>query len=88
MICCSREATQARRLGFAGKSAIHPDQLAIINQIFDVTPEEIAWAEKAIAELDNAENRGKALSTIDGKLVENPHRAVAERILSRRKPQY
>jgi citrate lyase subunit beta / citryl-CoA lyase len=81
-----REATQARRLGFAGKSAIHPDQLAIINQIFDVTPEEIAWAERAIAELENAENRGKALSTIDGKLVENPHRAVAERILSRRKP--
>jgi citrate lyase subunit beta/citryl-CoA lyase len=79
-----REATQARRLGFAGKSAIHPDQLAIINQVFDVTPEEIAWAEKTIAELDNAENRGKALSTIDGKLVENPHRAVAERILSRR----
>jgi citrate lyase subunit beta/citryl-CoA lyase len=79
-----REATQARRLGFAGKSAIHPSQLAIINQIFDVTPQEITWAEKTIAELDNAENRGKALSTIDGKLVENPHRAVAERILSRR----
>ena len=81
-----REATQARRLGFAGKSAIHPDQLAIINQIFDVTPEEVAWAERAIAELDSAEHRGKALSTIDGKLIDNPHRAAAERILSRRKP--
>jgi len=79
-----KEATQARRLGFAGKSAIHPGQLAIINHIFDVTPEEIAWAEKAIAELDSAENRGKALSTLDGKLVENPHRTVAEQILNRR----
>lgn len=81
-----REASQARRLGFVGKSALHPDQLAVINRIFDVTPEEVAWADKTIAELDDAETKGKALSTIDGKLVENPHRAVAERILSRRKP--
>jgi citrate lyase subunit beta / citryl-CoA lyase len=81
-----REATQARRLGFDGKSVLHPDQLAIINQVFDVTSEEIAWAEKAISELDAAENRGKALTTIDGKLLDNPHRAAAERILKRRNP--
>jgi citrate lyase subunit beta/citryl-CoA lyase len=80
-----REASQARRMGFTGKSALHPDQLAIINQEFDATPEEIAWAERTIAELDSAENRGKALSTMDGKLVDNPHRAIAERILGRRK---
>jgi citrate lyase subunit beta / citryl-CoA lyase len=78
-----QEAAQARRLGFDGKSALHPDQLAVINQIFDVTPEEIAWAERAIAELDAAENRGKALTTVDGKLLDNPHRAAAEQILRR-----
>jgi citrate lyase subunit beta / citryl-CoA lyase len=81
-----QEAAQARCLGFDGKSALHPDQLAVINQIFDVTPEEFAWAERAIAELDDAENRGKALTTIEGKLLDNPHRAAAERILNRRKP--
>jgi citrate lyase subunit beta/citryl-CoA lyase len=80
------EAAHARRLGFDGKSALHPDQLSIINQIFDVTLEEISWAERAIAELDEAENRGRALTTIEGKLLDNPHRAAAERILSRRKP--
>jgi citrate lyase subunit beta / citryl-CoA lyase len=79
-----REAIQARRIGFTGKSALHPEQLAIINQVLDVTPEEIAWAEKIIAELNEAEARGKALSTIDGKLIDNPHRALAERILSRK----
>jgi citrate lyase subunit beta/citryl-CoA lyase len=79
-----REAAHARRLGYDGKSAIHPDQLAIINQVFDVTPEEVAWAERAIAELDEAENRGKALTTMEGRLLENPHRAAAEHILSRR----
>jgi len=79
-----RESAGARRLGFDGKSALHPDQLSVINRIFDVTDEEIAWAEKALAELDAAENRGKALTTMEGKLIDNPHRAAALRILSRR----
>jgi citrate lyase subunit beta / citryl-CoA lyase len=79
-----REAVQARRLGYEGKSAIHPDQLEIIHAIFNVTPEEIAWAEAVLAELNEAEIRGKGLSTLDGRLVEDPHRVAAERILRRR----
>lgn len=82
-----REAEQARRMGFDGKSALHPDQLGILNQIFDVTAEEIEWAEKVLAELDEAESRGKALATLDGRLIEDPHRVAALRILSRRKPR-
>jgi citrate lyase subunit beta / citryl-CoA lyase len=78
-----REAIQARRFGFDGKSALHPDQLAVINDAFDVTAEEIAWAERMIAELDDAEIKGKALTTVDGNLIDNPHRKAAERILSR-----
>jgi citrate lyase subunit beta / citryl-CoA lyase len=80
-----RESTQARRLGFDGKSVLHPDQLEIVNRIFGINAEEIAWAEKVLAELDEAENRGKALTTVDGKLLDNPHRAAAMRILSRNK---
>ena len=78
-----REAAQARRLGYDGKSAIHPSQLELINTIFDVTPEEIAWAETVLAELDAAESRGKALTTLEGRLIENPHRAAAKHILRR-----
>jgi citrate lyase beta subunit len=76
-----REAAQARRFGYVGKSALHPGQLAAINEIFEVTPEEKAWAEKVLAELDGAEERGRALSTLEGHLIDNPHRAAAERIL-------
>jgi citrate lyase subunit beta/citryl-CoA lyase len=79
-----RESLQARRLGFDGKSALHPDQLEIVNRVFETTPEEIAWAERVLAGLDEAETRGKALTTVDGKLLDNPHRAAAERILKRR----
>jgi citrate lyase subunit beta/citryl-CoA lyase len=79
------ESLHARRLGFGGKSALHPDQLEIIHQVFDVTAEEIAWAERVLAELDEAETRGKALTTFEGKLLDNPHRAAAQRILRSKK---
>jgi citrate lyase subunit beta/citryl-CoA lyase len=79
-----REASQSRRLGFDGKSVLHPNQLDIVNKVFDVTAEEIAWAEKTIAELDDAENRGKALTTVNGQLIDNPHRIAAEKILRRK----
>ena len=78
------ECEHARRLGFSGKSALHPGQIPVIHEGFGVTAEEITWAEKVIAELDHAEGRGRALSTIDGKLIDNPHRIAAERILRRR----
>ncbi len=80
-----RESIHARRLGFDGKSVLHPDQLELVNRIFDVTPDEIAWAEQALTELNEAEKRGKALTTVDGKLLDNPHRTAAERILRRKK---
>jgi citrate lyase subunit beta/citryl-CoA lyase len=79
-----REAAQARRFGFDGKSALHPAQVGVINEIFDVTPEETSWAEKVLAELEDVErNKGRALSTLEGHLIDNPHRSAAERILRR-----
>jgi len=80
----SRESGAARCLGFDGKSALHPGQLNIINRIFEVSAEEIAWAVKVLKELDEAERRGKALSVMDGTLIDNPHRALAQRILRQR----
>lgn len=78
-----RESLQARRLGFDGKNCLHPDQVSIVNEVFGVTPEEVAWAQRVIAELDEAERRGRSLSTLDGQLIDDPHRAAAKRILRR-----
>jgi citrate lyase beta subunit len=83
-VLLEKESSSARRLGFDGKSALHPDQLAVINRVFGVSAEEIEWAEKVLRELDEAENRGKALSVMDGTLIDNPHRAAAQRILMRK----
>lgn len=79
----SREALQARRLGFDGKNALHPGQVPVINEIFEVTAGEVNWAKKVLSELEGAEQRGRALSTLDGQLIDNPHRAAAHRILQR-----
>ncbi len=40
------EALTARRLGYFGKSAIHPRQVPVINDVFTPTPEELAWAQR------------------------------------------
>jgi citrate lyase subunit beta/citryl-CoA lyase len=39
----------ARRLGFGGKSAIHPNQVPIINEIFSPTPAELEWAQRVVS---------------------------------------
>jgi citrate lyase subunit beta/citryl-CoA lyase len=78
-----REAAQARRMGYDGKSVLHPAQIEPINEAFDVTPEEVAWAREVLVELDQAEERGRALTTMEGRLIDNPHRRSAERILRR-----
>jgi citrate lyase subunit beta/citryl-CoA lyase len=78
-----REARAARRMGYDGKNALHPDQLRLLNEVFDVTDEEIAWARRVLEELEGAEGRGRSLSTLDGKLIDDPHRAAAARLLER-----
>lgn len=64
-----REAELVRDLGFSGKGAIHPKQIAAINAVF--TPDEAAVARarhilKTFAEADTG------LVVIDGKLIERP----------------
>ena len=49
-----REAEAARRLGFFGKSAIHPRQVPIIHEVFAATAEELEWARRVIAAFDAA----------------------------------
>lgn len=69
-----RECEAARRLGFFGKSAIHPRQVPIINQAFSPTPSELAWAESVLAAFEAS--GGAATRLADGEFVDLP---VAER---------
>ena len=68
------EAEAARRLGFFGKSAIHPRQVSIINEVFTTSPEELMWAERVLAAFEAS--GGAATKLPDGEFVD---KAVAER---------
>ncbi len=69
------EAEAAARLGFTGKSAIHPSQIEIINTIFTPSADEIAYARKVVAAFEEART---GLVVVGGKMIDRPVlRAVA-----------
>lgn len=72
-----REAELARNLGFSGKGAIHPKQIAALNGVF--TPDEaaVARARRILEEFAAADT---GLVVIDGKLIEKPVLREMERI--------
>jgi len=78
------EAIEARRDGFAAKMAIHPAQVAIINEVFTPAPEEIAKAQAVVAAF--AENPSAGVVAIGGVMYDRPHLTRAQRLLARIKP--
>lgn len=77
----SAEADAARREGFTGKLAIHPDQISVINAAFSPSDAEVKHAEAIVAAFEAQPNAG--VLSIDGKMVDRPHLIQAERILER-----
>jgi citrate lyase subunit beta/citryl-CoA lyase len=73
------ECAAARRSGFAGKMAIHPAQLAAINEAFSTSAAEREWAERVIAAFAAAPNAGTL--ALDGKMIDKPHLVLARRLL-------
>jgi citrate lyase subunit beta/citryl-CoA lyase len=74
-----RDTEIARRDGFAGRLAIHPAQVAVINEVFTPTPEQIEKAKALVAAF--AAQPGAGTIGIDGKMYDRPHLARAQRLL-------
>ena len=81
---------QARAFGFDGKTLIHPSQLAICNEVFAPSRDEVEAARKIIAAFKRPENSGKGAIALDGRMVERLHAesargtvALAEAIVAR-----
>jgi citrate lyase subunit beta / citryl-CoA lyase len=68
------EAEAAKRIGFFGKSAIHPRQVPIIHEVFTPTPQELDWAQQVMWAFE--QSGGAATKTATGEFVDRP---VAER---------
>ncbi len=63
-------AERARSLGFFGKSALHPRQLAIIHEVFEPSADAVEWAERIVAAYDASVEGGEASLTVDGQYVD------------------
>jgi citrate lyase subunit beta / citryl-CoA lyase len=78
-----RECEEARRDGFTGKMAIHPGQVATINEVFTPSPDAVAKAQAIIAAFAAAPDSG--VVGVDGVMFDRPHLTKAQRLLERAK---
>jgi citrate lyase subunit beta/citryl-CoA lyase len=77
----SAAIARSRRAGFQGRLCIHPDQVALANEGYSPTAEEIAAAERIVAAFRAAEASGAAAIQVDGQMVDYPIAQRAERLL-------
>jgi len=78
----SQECTQARDLGFDGKTLIHPGQIEACNAIFTPPADEVARARKIIAAFERPENAARGAISLDGQMVERLHADMALRTIA------
>ena len=82
-----RSSQAARNLGYDGKTAIHPSHLAIVNEVFAPTAEQIAEAQLVVEALEAAQAEGRGAISLDGRLIDQVHLSAAKRLLEQsRKP--
>ena len=77
------ECTEGRDMGFDGKTLIHPAQVAITNEVFAPSPDEVDLARRQIAAFREAEAAGKGVAVVDGRIVENLHIVTAKATLAK-----
>jgi citrate lyase subunit beta/citryl-CoA lyase len=71
-----------RKLGFDGKTLIHPSQVDAANAVFGPTAEAIDRAQRTLTVWEEAQRTGMGVALLDGKLVENLHADEARRLLA------
>jgi len=76
-----KEAREAARDGFTGKLAIHPAQVAIINDVFTPSAQDIEKARAVLAAFSAQPQAG--VVNIDGEMFDIPHLTRARRLLAR-----
>jgi len=73
---------QGREMGMDGKTLIHPKTIAMANEAFSPSQDEIAWSKRIIAAHADAEKEGKGVVLVDGKLIENLHVEGAKQMVA------
>ena len=79
---CRADAIAARRLGYVGKAAIHPNQVAILNEVFSPDPERVAYLREMIEVYYEAERAGAGAVSFNGRMIDIAMVKDGERVLA------
>ena len=81
---CREDCRRAAALGYEGKMALHPSQVAIANEVFSPSAAQVAWAREVLDAMAAAGSAGiGAVKTMDGKMIDLVHIKIARKILER-----
>lgn len=75
-------AKRAIAIGFAGKWAIHPNQIALANDVFSPSPEDVMKAKSVLKALEDAAKEGKGAVQFEGKMIDVASERMARSILA------
>jgi citrate lyase subunit beta / citryl-CoA lyase len=78
-----RSALASRSLGFDGKWSIHPTQVAPLNEVYGVSQIEFDRAVDILGAHDRAATEGHGAVALDGEMVDEATRRLAETVLAR-----
>jgi malyl-CoA/(S)-citramalyl-CoA lyase len=81
-VATASTAAKAAAMGFDGKQTIHPSQIEATRNAFIPSDEELAYAERVIAAMEEAERNGQAAVTVDGKMVDYANLRMIRRLMS------
>ena len=73
---------QGAEMGFDGKTLIHPSQVVPTNESFSPSLDELDFHQRVIEEFEAAQNEGRGVLTVDGKMIENLHVDEARRAIA------
>ncbi len=77
------ECGESFKMGFDGKSLIHPSQIEPANKAFTPSSEAVSDARSIVQAFDLAENAGKGAISLNGRMVERMHLEAAQKLLAR-----
>jgi citrate lyase subunit beta/citryl-CoA lyase len=78
-----QDSTLSARLGYVGRTVIHPKQISPVRRAYAVPDSEVAYYQRVVREFDAVEKSGKAAAiTVDGKLVDYAMYQRAKRVLA------
>ena len=81
-VATAATAAKAAAMGFDGKQVIHPSQIEATRDAFIPSDEELAYADRAIAAMEEAERSGQGAVTVDGKMVDYANIRMIRRLRS------